>query len=69
MSYIKSLEAKIALLETQKRNTEREITDFKLFLCSAKFVGEEGGERKDWISTTDVQHKLNEICNQLYIES
>ena len=41
------------------------IQDFKRFLAGSKFTGTENGERKDWISTGDVNRWLSELDSQL----
>ncbi len=62
MNFIKSLQAKNARLKEEIGAKDHQINEFICFLHSAKFTGMEiNGERKDWISTSDVIHRLIEI--------
>lgn len=62
-NYIKTLEAKVKELEAEKEQGQTAINNFRNFLRCSKFSGEENGERKDWISTADVQNHLDVIRN------
>jgi len=66
MNYIKQLQEKNKSLQSQIDSAQTEINDFISFLHSDKFAGvDSAGERKDWISTADVLHKLMEIRSLL----
>ena len=65
MNYIKQLEERARILGAVRADAEAEIIRFQLFLNGPKFTGTENGERKDWISTTDVFHFLQELRQTL----
>ena len=68
MNFIKRLQAENANLRQQMLDAQEEIQEFRAFvLQSPKFNGTENGERKDWISTTDVAARLQNICSLLFI--
>jgi hypothetical protein len=54
MNYIHDLEREIASLKARLKAKDDASVAFIMFLHSPKFVGEENGERKDWIATSDV---------------
>lgn len=64
-NYIQRLQEEIAALKAQNAATVEAINNQLAFLHSSKFVGEEGGERKDWIATGDIIPVLIEIRNGL----
>ena len=67
MNYIKQLQADNALLHARINATNNAIQDFREHLASPKFVGTETyGERKDWISTSDVNNHLSCIRDALH---
>lgn len=68
MNFIKRLQKENDDLKAQMIAAQREIEEFRAFLFSSKFVGTEGGERKDWIATTDVASRLADIRSMLYVE-
>ena len=62
MNYIKQLQAELAEKKEALRQIEQKIIDFKVFLASSKFTGTDlDGGRKDWISTNDVNDRLNSL--------
>ena len=64
MNYIKQLEEDRINLAVKIANIQAELNDFISFIqTSPKFRNEPGQERKDWISTTDVINRLQEIKN------
>jgi hypothetical protein len=54
MNYIHELERENATLKARLKAKDDAAVAFMVFLRSPKFTGEENGERKDWICTTDV---------------
>lgn len=61
MNYILSLKKEVAAKDAQIKSFEKSLDEFRAFLNSAKFTGtESNGERKDWISTTDVIKWISE---------
>lgn len=54
MNYIHQMKRAIACRDAQLKSIDTDVLAFLEFLHSAKFTGEESGERKDWISTGDV---------------
>jgi len=54
MNYIKQLEHEKLEMAQKLTNANNCFNQFIKFLYSSKFVGLENGERKDWISTSDV---------------
>jgi len=65
MNYIKQLEADNTELKQKISSALSELTAFQVFLSGPKFTGTENGERKNWISTEDVQRQIREIKNLL----
>ena len=66
MNYIKSLEQDKTELEFKINTTLDAIQDFRAFLQSSKFKGEDtDGARKDWISTSDVDYMMQGFINSL----
>lgn len=65
MNYIKKLEEENKNLAVKLAKIMLELQDFTAFLQTAeKFKGtESNGARKDWIATTDVINRLQEIKN------
>lgn len=65
MNYIKKLEEQNKNLANKLASIMLELNDFQGFLQTAeKFKGNDSqGARKDWISTADVIHRLQEIKN------
>lgn len=64
MNYIKQLEEDKLNLANQLTQMHTGLQDFIVFLqTSPKFKNEPNQERKDWISTTDVINRLQEIKN------
>lgn len=68
MNYIKQLQAEIKAKDCQIKALERNFDSFIAHLHSPKFVGEENGERKDWISTGDVIRWLHETRSSAFVE-
>lgn len=67
VNYIQNLQQLTQLQEQRLKEIREEIQEFIVFLHSDKFAGvDSAGERKDWISTADVLHKLIEIRNKTY---
>lgn len=67
MNYIHQLKASIAERDAAIAAAQQEIQDFLRFLSSDKFTGLENGERKDWISTADVIHELQQLRSTLQV--
>lgn len=67
MNFIKQLQAENAELKAQIEGAQQEIRDFRAYLCnSPKFTGVDAdGSHKDWISTSDVLHQLNNFADVL----
>ena len=66
MNHIHKLQAENEALRQQIKKTADEIMAFRLHLNGTKFAGTEGGERKDWIATSDVLNRLSDLRNTLY---
>jgi len=67
MNYITKLKTENAELTEKLAKLETAFTDFSAFLLSPKFQGQESaGERKNWISTDDVQRWISEIKSSLF---
>ncbi len=62
MNYIQQLQQENAKLKETIETLEENISNFRVFLLSDKFQTKEGGERKDWIATSDVDRFLSEIA-------
>ena len=58
MNYILKLKHEIEALDAQVDQYHAQIKAFREFLHTSKFIGVDGGERKDWISTKDVMEWL-----------
>lgn len=65
MNYIKSLQQQLTTEQERITLAEQEIQAFRSHLRSPKFTGTENGERKDWISTGDVERRLQIILDNL----
>lgn len=63
MNYIKQLQCERLELATKVAKMSLEINEFIHFLRSSKFQNDDSALRKDWISTTDVILRLQEIKN------
>ncbi len=64
MNYIKQLQTERNNLMTKLSDVQKELYAFQAFLqTSPKFRNEPNQERKDWISTSDVINRLQEIKN------
>jgi hypothetical protein len=64
MNHILSLQSEVTALKSKLSNMEKGLRDFRGFLFTEKFTGVDSkGERKDWISTTDVSNMIQEILN------
>ena len=64
MNHILSLQAENAALKSRLTHLENDLRIFRGFLFTEKFTGTDSkGERKDWISTTDVSNMIQEILN------
>jgi hypothetical protein len=62
MNYIKRLERDSAVLAERCATLDRRIQHFRSHLAGEKFVNaDDKGERKDWISVTDVVNWLDII--------
>ena len=65
MNFIKSLQQEKAELQNKLANQENALREFLGFLCTAKFSGTDSqGNRKDWISTSDVDLRIREILSE-----
>ena len=67
MNYIK-------LLEKQAEDKNNRLIKYSEFidgivthLNSNKFIGEENGERKDWIATGDIIKMVNDFKREMYL--
>lgn len=60
MNYILQLQSALHDRNAQLRAFDQAACLFLAFLHGPKFTGQEGGERKDWISTGDVIAWLRE---------
>jgi hypothetical protein len=67
MNYIK-------LLEKQIEDKNNRLIQYSIFidgivahLSSGKFIGEENGERKDWIATGDILKMVSEFKRETYL--
>lgn len=65
MNYINKLQQEIAELKEQRSLALVHLHDFKMHLCSEKFQGCEGGDRKDWIAVSDVLRVVQQIQSVL----
>ena len=54
MNHIHHLQRENAALKARLKAKDDAAVNFMVFLRSPKFVGEEQGQRKDWIATGDV---------------
>lgn len=61
MNYIQTLRADLAGQTAAVETFKTEIAHFRMFLHSPKFLGDEQGQRKDWISTSDVLFWLSDV--------
>jgi len=61
MNFIQKLQGEVKEKQEKISSVQEEIIGFVLFLRGPKFTGTENGERKDWISTSDVILRLQEI--------
>ncbi len=61
MNYISKLQEENAKLKAQLNKLDENLDCFIGFLHSPKFQGQENGERKDWIATTDVVNTIRAI--------
>lgn len=68
MNYIKSLEQKNKELQEKLDSSRMEINDFIKFLSTHPKFQSTPEEIKNWINTSDVTVRLEEIRNQMYIE-
>ena len=64
MNHIRRLQIDLAQAQATVDSYKAQIAQFSAFLCGPKFTGTENGERKDWISTTDVLFALREMQRQ-----
>lgn len=66
MNYIKKLQQELNDLQTNNTNAETLIQEFRQHIRSDKFIGTDlDGSRKDWISTSDVEIRLQNILDSL----
>ena len=68
MHYSEKLKADKAALQARLDAVEGEINRLILFFHSPKFVGEDNGERKDWVSTGDAISYLQNLRSVLHTE-
>lgn len=61
MNHILQLQEDKRKLQAKLDEAHTQINAFRAHLHSSKFQGTEGGERKDWISTADVLHRLRDM--------
>lgn len=65
MNYIARLKQENQEKDAKIEAMKTALNDFAAFLTSPKFQTQEGGERKDWIATGDVQRWISEARNLL----
>jgi len=66
MNYIKKLQSDNDAMKQDAAAVASQISEFRAFLTSAKFVGTESdGSRKDWISTGDVDRFLSLLLEDI----
>lgn len=66
MNYIKSLQQQLTHEQKRITLTEQEIQDFRAHLRSPKFTTPaQDGSRVDWISTVDVESRLQNLLDTL----
>lgn len=51
--------------QRKMREIAKEISDFRAHLASEEFTGAEDGDRKDWISTADVDRWLAGLLSKV----
>jgi hypothetical protein len=66
MNYIKLLEKQIENKNDRLIKYSEFIDGIVTHLNSSKFIGEENGERKDWIATADILKMVNEFKRETY---
>jgi len=68
MNYIKSLELANKKLEAQLKNAFQAVSDFQGELLTPKYQGADlDGGRKDWMSTSDINDRLNQLKRKIYV--
>lgn len=68
MNHILKLQEQVAAQKQALADVQNNINEFLKYLNSQKFTGvESNGERKDWISTTDVHHFLVALRSQTIV--
>ncbi len=65
MNYIKRLQTDRAVHAESAKDISADIQSFLELLASDKFNGLDNGERKDWISVSDVLHIILPIRNSV----
>lgn len=65
MNYIHKLQAENKELKRANQQIDYALVGFLQYLQSAKFTGTEGGERKDWISTGEVERFITHLRGEL----
>ncbi len=61
MNHILRLQEENKNLKEKLQILNKNMSLFLEFLNSSKFQGEENGERKDWINTSDVRTRIMEL--------
>lgn len=68
MNYIQQLQEQNQAKSAALGEIENSINEFLKYLNSDKFIGvESNGERKDWISISDVHHFLVAVRSQTIV--
>lgn len=66
MNYIKLLEGRVENLQNDKKTAAAMVDEVLRYLSGEKFQGvAQQGERKDWVSTSDMVNRLREIRSML----
>lgn len=61
-NYIHRLQDENAEKQARIDELERRLREFQVHLASSKFTGTDAeGDRRDWIATGDVNHRIMEI--------
>jgi hypothetical protein len=69
MNYIVRLQKEVEHRDAAITRAREEIDAFLIYLHSSKFAGvDPDGDRKDWIATADVAHRLMDLRGALAVE-
>lgn len=70
MNYIHQLRQQVETRNTAIAHAQVSINRMMAHLATDKFIGtDSNGDRKDWISTTDVVNFLRELRSELQVEN